>query len=216
MTETEHYRAHGYVALKALFPTELLSAFYGRMTDDLAAAGRSMASFKTRGPLQRDEAIEIYAYQYAPMLAFLWGVTPRMAQLTGLGLLPTYAYFRAYRVGDVCRVHSDRPACEHSLSLTLASGEDRPWSLSVATGRTDQPRPIVSDDFEGAAFESVDMLPGNGVAYQGTHRRHGRLDPNPNSWSVHLFMHWVEQGGRYADQAFDRPTMQAAGMTPNA
>lgn len=159
MTETEHYRAHGYVALKALFPTELLSAFYGRMTDDLAAAGRSMASFKTRGPLQRDEAIEIYAYQYAPMLAFLWGVTPRMAQLTGLGLLPTYAYFRAYRVGDVCRVHSDRPACEHSLSLTLASGEDRPWSLSVATGRTDQPRPIVSDDFEGAAFESVDCSP---------------------------------------------------------
>jgi hypothetical protein len=26
------------------------------------------------------------------------------------------------------------------------------------------------------------------------HRRHGRTTPNPNGWSAHLFLHWVERG----------------------
>jgi hypothetical protein len=36
------------------------------------------------------------------------------------------------------------------------------------------------------------------------------LDPNPNSWSAHLFLHWVEKDGRYRDQAFDRPAQARA------
>lgn len=208
--ETDDYFAQGYVALDGLFPAEVLLAFYTQMKSELEAAGRPLQSFSARGPLLRQPAIEIYGYQYVPMLTFLWGLTPRVAQVVGRTLMPTYAYFRAYQQGDVCRVHSDRPACEHSLSLTIAYGDDRPWALSVATERTEQPLPTVADDFGLQPFGSVAMQPGDGVLYQGTHHRHGRLDPNPNSWSMHLFLHWVEAGGRYAEHAFDRPTMEQA------
>jgi len=42
------------------------------------------------------------------------------------------------------------------------------------------------------------------VLYRGVQRRHGRTRPNPNGWSAHLFLHWVERGGPYADFAFDK------------
>ena len=204
------YHRDGYVALPGLFPAEVLLAFYRMMQADLQSAGRPLQSFTARGPLLRQPAIEIYAFQYAPMLTFLWGLTPRMAEVVGKPLMPTYAYFRAYQKDDVCRIHSDRQACEHSLSLTIAYGEDKPWALSVATDRSEVPQPVVADDFGSQAYGSVTMQPGDGVMYQGTHHRHGRLDPNPNSWSAHLFLHWVEKEGRYRDQAFDRPAQERA------
>ena len=208
--ETELYFRDGYVWLEGLFPPEVLAAFYQRMQADLQAAGKPMISFMQHGRLLRQPAIEIYAYQYPPMLTFLWGLTPRIAMATGRDLLPTYAYFRAYQKGDICRVHSDRQACEHSLSLTVAYGENFVWPLSVGTKRIDQPQSLVTDDFEGQPYGSVAMRPGDGVLYQGTHHRHGRLDPNPNSWSAHLFLHWVDRNGPYKAEAFDRPTMERA------
>lgn len=208
--ETGLYLRDGYVALEGLFPPEVLAAFYQRMQADLQAAGKPMTNFMQQGRLLRQPAIEIYAYQYPPMLTFLWGLTPRIAMATKRDLLPTYAYFRAYQKGDICRIHSDRQACEHSLSLTVAYGENLVWPLSVGTERLDQPQSMVTDDFAGAPYGSVAMRPGDGVLYQGTHHRHGRLDPNPNSWSAHLFLHWIDRNGPYKAEAFDRPTMERA------
>lgn len=204
------YWTQGYTALERLFAPEILYAFYNRMQADLTAAGRPLQSFAATGPLLKHPALEVYAYQYAPMLSFLWGLTPRISLEVGRELLPTYAYFRAYQQGDVCLIHSDRQACEHSLSLTIAYGNDLPWALSVATERTELPRPEVKENFGSQNFGSVAMRPGDGVLYQGVHHRHGRLDPNPNSWSAHLFLHWVEKNGPYGDHAFDRPAIERA------
>jgi hypothetical protein len=206
----DEYQNQGFIALDGLFPPEVLLAFYARMQADLKAAGRPLQSFAAQGPLLKRQALEVYAYQYTPMLAFLWGLTPRISQAVGRELLPTYAYFRAYQQGDVCRVHYDRPACEHSLSLTIAYGEGLPWALSVEKTRTEVPRPEVAEDFGGQPYGSVAMKPGDGVLYQGTHHRHGRLDPSPNSWSAHLFLHWVEKNGRYGEHAFDRVAIERA------
>lgn len=207
-TETDRYRADGYVALPALFPVEVLEAFYLQLQRDVTAGGRTLSDFTARGPLLKQDAIEVYAHIYPPMMTLLWGLTPRMALVAGCDLLPTYAYFRIYRQGDICRVHGDRHACEHSLSLTVATGDGRPWSLSVGADRLDRPGPPTTEDFGSEPYGSVAMQPGDAVAYQGTHHRHGRLDPNPNSWSAHLFLHWVDRNGPYAGEAFDRPTLE--------
>lgn len=206
--ETTAYRRDGYVALPALFPVEVLHAFYATMQRDLAGGGRSMRAFAAKGPLLRREAIEINAHQYAPMKTLLWGLTPRIAVATACDLLPTYAYFRLYQRGDVCRVHTDRQACEHSVSLTIAYSDDQPWALSVGTERIHSPVFDVTDDFGGRPHGSVAMSAGDAVLYQGTHHRHGRVEPNPNGWSAHLFLHWVDRHGDYAEQAFDRPTLE--------
>jgi hypothetical protein len=48
------------------------------------------------------------------------------------------------------------------------------------------------------------MQPGDAVAYQGVHYRHARLSPNPNAWSAHLFMGWVDRQGPFKEMAFDK------------
>jgi hypothetical protein len=210
MTEQKEYDASGYIALPRLFAPVILEQFYADMSADLTRSGQSIGRFSTRGPLLSKDAIEIYAHHYTPMLSFLWGLTPRVSQVAGCELLPTYAYFRLYQKGDICRVHSDRPACEHSLSLTLLCSDKVPWSLSVSTESDASPRPIVEDDFASQPYGTVSMLSGDAVMYKGVHHRHGRLDANPNAWSAHLFMHWVDAAGPYRDQAFDRPTIEQA------
>ena len=67
------------------------------------------------------------------------------------------------------------------------------------------PRPSaqVEDGFGASAFTSIAMEVGDAVLYQGVHRRHGRITPNPNGWSAHLFLHWVSARGQYRDFAFD-------------
>lgn len=210
MSETDQYFRDGHVHLAGLFAPVILNGFYEQMRSQITSEHGSLRNFAARGPLLNKDAIEIYALQYPPMLSFLWGLTPRIALATGRELLPTYAYFRLYQQGDICRIHTDRPACEHSLSLTIAYADDKPWPLSVAKEADPEPKPVVSDDFGGSSYGSVAMRPGDGVLYQGVHHRHGRLEPNPNLWSAHLFLHWVEAAGKYREQAFDRPTIERA------
>ena len=66
-----------------------------------------------------------------------------------------------------------------------------------------EPSARAEEDFGDEAFTSLGMNVGDAVLYRGTNHRHGRIKPNPNQWSVHLFLHWVERDGRYADHAFD-------------
>ena len=91
MDMTETYHRDGYVGLSALVPPEVLLHFYQMMQTDLQAAGRPLQSFTARGPVLRQPAIAVYALQYKPMLTLLWGLTPRIAQVVGRELLPTYA-----------------------------------------------------------------------------------------------------------------------------
>ena len=205
------YRNDGYVLLKRLFPPAVMRAFYERLDSDLDLAGPQR--FAVRNPLLSKVAIEIYSHQYPPMATFLYGLTPTMSGIAGLELLPTYGYFRIYQSGDICRVHSDRPACEHSLSLTVQLSEERPWALAVERKYLEAPRPVMNEDFGEEEVASLPMTAGDAVMYQGVHHRHGRVEPNPNSWSAHLFLHWVDASGPYADQAFDQVATQ--GMAAN-
>jgi hypothetical protein len=41
------------------------------------------------------------------------------------------------------------------------------------------------------------------LLYRGVNHRHGRIKPNPNGWSAHLFLHWVDREGPYRDHGFD-------------
>jgi hypothetical protein len=204
--EREAYRTDGYVLLKHLFPPLVLAMFRGRLQQDLNLMGSR--AFVRGNNLLTKPAIEVYSLEYPPMATFLWGLTPRAAQIAGCELMPSYAYFRIYQQDDVCRVHSDRHACEHSLSLTLELGENIPWALSLERRRLEQPVATVDQDFGTEEFSSLQMSAGDAVMYRGVNHRHGRLEPNPNSWSAHMFLHWVDANGPYAGHAFDRVNLE--------
>lgn len=196
------YHADGYAVLENLVPPELIRALLGMMERDLEAQNLSYDAFAMNQPLTRQATVEILGRNYPPLITFLWGLTPIVSHLVGRELLPTFDYFRIYQRGDICRLHSDRPACEHSLSLTLLYSDDKPWPLDVGTARVDGPGDL-AEDFGGEPHVSLVMMPGDAVLYRGVYHRHGRTTPNPNRSSAHLFLHWVERDGAFADQAFD-------------
>ena len=195
------YRRDGYALIRELVPRDVARAFMGLIKSRLPAG--PLPIHDEQSPILVRPTFEIYGNVFPAMQSFLWALTPAMEAVTGQRLIPTYDYFRIYREGDICRIHRDRPACEHSLSLTLDYSDDVLWSLEVGAKGANGPDDIDADDFGPEPSRSLAMGVGDAVAYRGVDHRHGRTTPNPNAWSAHLFLHWVDPDGPFADQAFD-------------
>jgi hypothetical protein len=203
MRLTGDYGAAGYALVQELVAPEIARAFLAALKTDLELDALPLSGTREFPNLLNRPAFELYGYHYKPMLFFLWGLTPIVSEIVGRKLLPTYDYLRIYREGDICRVHHDRPSCEHSLSLTLDYSDGVPWPLDVGKVHS-QPSARVDEDFGDQDFASVPMNVGDAVLYQGVNHRHGRMQPNPNAWSAHLFLHWIDADGPHRDHAFDR------------
>jgi hypothetical protein len=202
------YSKDDYVTVERLVAPEIATALCQALELDLAAAGKNFESFAMPQALTRQPTVEITGHMFRPLITFLWGLTPVVSELTGADLLPSFDYFRIYSKGDICRVHSDRMSCEHSVSLTLAYSDGQPWNLQIGS-RPVAEGEILREDFGDEPFSSIAMRPGDAVLYRGTKRRHGRIEPNPNAWSAHLFVHWVGRGGEQSAHAFDADRIRA-------
>jgi hypothetical protein len=202
------YHARGYALASNLFPAEVAQALLERIETDLKAANAGFQDFARKLDLMQKPTVEISGHLYAPLITFLWALTPTVSRLVGRELLPTYNYFRIYSQGDICRLHSDRPSCEHSMSLTLGYSDAKPWPLDIGSIPMDGPD-YLRESFGEEPFASIPMQPGDAVLYQGVRFRHGRLTPNPNRWSAHLFLHWVDRDGPYRAHAFDAERIAA-------
>ena len=198
------YRRDGYALVRELIAPEVAQAFMALIKRRLLPSGvvPPVPDGLPLGVLTRN-VFEVYSEHMPPMKTFLWGLTPAMEQVTGKKLIPTYDYFRIYRQGDRCHVHRDRPACEHSLSLTLAYSDGKPWPLELGREGEKGPGDEIAADFGPEPASALAMQVGDAVAYQGVAHRHGRTTPNPNSWSAHLFLHWIDPEGPHRDRAFD-------------
>jgi hypothetical protein len=196
------YDRNGYALLKELIAPEIAAAFVAMLKKHIGPNALPVDNVRDFPNLLARPAFEIYGHFCPPMITFLWGLTPIIGEAIGRDLLPTYDYLRIYREGDVCRVHHDRLSCEHSVSLTLDYSDGVPWNLEVEQAHT-EPSAKVEANFENESYVSLEMNVGDAVLYQGVNHRHGRITPNPNGWSAHLFLHWVDRNGPYREHAFD-------------
>lgn len=196
------YWQDGFALIRDLIPKEVARLFLQTLKSDMAAQALPLQDFTQSAPILDRPALELYGQHYKPMIPFLWGLTPIVSNLAGRELLPSYNYFRVYPKDAICRVHSDRPACEHSVSLTLGYSDNIPWPLEIDRGLIDEVAPIV-DGFDSAEFASLPMAVGDAVIYRGIEHRHGRTTPNPNRWSAHMFLHWVDRDSPQRRYAFD-------------
>lgn len=194
------YGKDGYAHLEGLLTPEIAQALLDHFWHDLHS-GKLPFEFR-RNELLTKPAMELHSSDSAPVTTFLWGLTPAIAELVKCELLPTYAYFRLYQKDDLLRVHRDRPACEHSLSLTLGYSDGKAWAFDVG-----QKEAAADADYvpalEQGPYSTIAMMPGDAVLYRGIRRWHGRVTPNPNKWSAHLFLHWVDRAGEYREHAFE-------------
>lgn len=210
---TRRYHENGYAVLRGAAPVEVARGLLGLVTSvmqrpDVAERMKSRPSVNTK------PSYEFHGSQFPAVFGFHWGLTSLLCDVAGRRLAPSYCFFRAYQHGDRCTVHSDRPACDHSVSLALGYADDIVWPIEVgARFRTIQEANTlqIADDFGAEDYSSVALSPGDALLYKGVNHRHGRITPNPNRWSAHLFLHWVDLDGPFAEWAFDKRPPPAPG-----
>jgi hypothetical protein len=107
-------------------------------------------------------------------------------EITGLELYPTYSYARLYRTGNELLAHTDRPACEISLTIKLGDTENYNW-------------PIYMND------TPVYLNPGDAVLYKGCEIQHRREKcTEPDYFLGQVFIHYVDKNGLYSDYKYDK------------
>ena len=111
------------------------------------------------------------------METLMMKVLPKMQQETGLNLIPTYSYARAYKKGDELKKHKDRPSCE--ISTTINLGGD-PWPIFIEGTKV--------------LLEVGDML-----VYSGCELEHWR-EPFEGNICGQVFLHYNHIDGQFAEK----------------
>jgi len=131
------------------------------------------------------------------METLIMKVLPKMKKETGLDLIPTYTYARAYKKGDCLHRHKDRPSCE--ISTTLNLGGD-PWPIFIDPTGSDN----VVDEYKNIhkpnapKGERVDLEIGDMLIYEGCKLEHWR-EPFEGEHCGQVFLHYNNKKGEFKD-----------------
>ena len=131
------------------------------------------------------------------METLMMKVLPVMQKETGLKLVPTYTYARAYKKGDELRRHKDRPSCE--ISTTVHLGGD-PWPIFIdgtgADNVIDEYKKIIKPN--APAGTRVDLEVGDMLVYSGCELEHWR-EPFEGDSCGQVFLHYNNVNGQFKD-----------------
>lgn len=143
---------------------------------------------------EEDEAIKSYARYADPLTeTILYSSLEHMEEITGKKLHPTYSYSRVYVKGDVLKPHVDRPSCEVSVTVHVATNGE-PWPIWMKV--------------RGKEPMSFTLEPGDAVVYKGCEVTHWRGVADKTEVNVQFMLHYVDQNGPNANYKFDtRPSL---------
>ena len=183
MSEKEVFNERKYVLIPKAVDLDLINfvtqyALFDEMQDF------SPEGFNTQVPSAHSK------YADPVMETMLLKLQPLVEKYTGLSLYPTYAYHRVYRNGDELKPHTDRPACEISVTLCFNYSYDK----------NEYQWPIYIDG------NAINMEPGDLAIYRGIELDHWRLpfDIKEDAWHVQAFLHYVEVNGPNSEWKFDK------------
>ena len=211
MSKNESFEKNGYLFLPKLItdPENLycdppLNEHGDRLTGQLNYQRADKFTY-TPDEKQVNGSLARYNVPMYKQLHFL--VRKEIEKVLGMDLLPTYFYDRFYYVGQQLKRHSDRPACEVSVTLQISTNSENPWPIWFN-------RPDGSDGY-------VVMKNGDAAVYKGCEREHWR-DPleskynrmqrrlrkvrrmEDDTYHHQIFLHYVNSQGPFVHFANDR------------
>lgn len=144
---------------------------------------KSLENFDADPQVPDSLAVVSHEPMFDTILERVW---PTVESIVGEELLPTYAYSRLYTNGNKLESHTDRPACEVSLTVQLGRSHHYAWPIYVDNAR-------------------YDLAEGDAVLYFGCEDSHWReeCDGPDGYYSGQVFLHYVRKNGPHANQAGD-------------
>jgi predicted 2-oxoglutarate/Fe(II)-dependent dioxygenase YbiX len=192
------FNAQGYVHL----PEFLDKGNCTQLVDELRRLVDAGVTTKdTQCPLSQ-------AVHGAPVFdSLLEQLVPNFEQASGKRLLPTYAYARLYAPGDELKIHTDRPACEISATLTLGFEGDV-WPIYVGDyAEAGQGREVTIESGHTKYITNereIKMGVGDAVLYRGMDKVHWREPYTEGKWQAQVFLHYVDANGPHAEWKYDK------------
>lgn len=155
---------------------------------ELAAGFESYARVMGKlGDVQAPSSRSVY--NYSPFLALMMRKINWLSELVQEPLLPTYNYARVYSNGEVLEPHTDRDACEISVTLNLDQC-GTPWPIFMVDAETGNRSPVI-------------LEPGDAVVYKGCDIEHYR-HAFKGIKHTQVFMHHVLANGDRSWAVFDK------------
>jgi hypothetical protein len=134
-------------------------------------------------------ASKLFYYADPLIEALMLACKAGVEEITGKELLPTYSYSRVYQPGEELVPHVDRPSCEISVTVNIATkGELSPIYMQ----------------YEDNPVEEHFLSPGDAVVYKGCEAKHWRKPLTPNQLNVQFMLHYVDKNGPKIEYAKDK------------
>jgi hypothetical protein len=186
----EMFSNYGAVHISRMLPLDFCQFFTHVLMRQAELPGK-----KGDGQIPNAKSILDHEVMFETLQERLW---PVIEGVVGEELLPTYAYARLYSNGDELKKHSDRPACEISVTIQLGRSHHYAWPIYMGGQR-------------------FDMAEGDGVIYSGCNVDHWRepcVGPE-GYYSGQVFLHYVRKNGPHANEVGDSTNRDAYSYRKN-
>lgn len=212
-TRNEEFDKNGYLVIKDLWDSEELYREVPEERGMINYWGKKTDQFN-HIPVESQVEGSLATYTHPQYLLIHNEIRLKLEKVIGRKLYGTYYYDRYYFPGQDLKIHTDRDACEISVSVHISSNTKEPWKLWIKTPDeyTDEKKTEVKTKGEDRYCL---LEPGDGMVYKGCERPHWR-EPLPSNKSVmdtegeddtyyhQIFFHYVLQDGQRAHCAWDR------------
>jgi hypothetical protein len=177
----EDLKTNGYLFVDNFISIEEAKDLYNQFKD---AHDKHPTEFAYDNQTENSPAI----YDAWMFVELLIKKIPFVSKVIGEDVFPTYCYARHYKNKAVLEKHTDRPACEISLSLHLG-GDSTPWDIFF-----EKPNGEVS---------GINLKPGQCVFYLGCNIPHWREQFTGQEYGQ-VFLHYVRAQGEFKWAYFDK------------
>lgn len=183
MSNAEHFEKHGCTLVKG-FIDKQTAAVISQYFENKIKRGEWV---------ERQEAgisaSRLFYYADPLIEVLLQASKEAVESATGKELLPTYSYARVYQPGEALKPHVDRPSCEVSVTVNVAT--------------TGEISPIYTQ-YQHNDPEKHLLDPGDAVIYLGCDVTHWRQPLKDGQINVQYMLHYVDKNGPNAAYAKDK------------
>lgn len=185
MTNSEEFEKYGCVLVKEFLDTFTVRTISIYMENKI----RRNEWFEWRGKGREKDPVTRLAYYADPLIeTVLQSSLPLVAETCGKDIDPTYSYMRIYQPGEELDPHVDRPSCEISVTVNVASkGNSSPIWMHYGNN---EPQAYI-------------LNPGDAVVYKGCEAKHWRAPLQSDQLNVQFMLHYVDKNGPRSGYKFD-------------
>lgn len=195
-TRNEFLEEHGYLVIKNLYDSKKLYHSVPEERGQINYYG-SLNNF-SHNPIETQVEGSLARYSHPQYKEAHSQIRSELEKRIGRKLYNTYYYDRFYFPGQELKKHTDRDACEISVTVHISTSLNKCWEIWIKTVKGEE--------------RAVCLEPGDGMIYKGCERPHWR-EPMPGKkktwWNRkedyyhQIFFHYVLADGIRSHCAFD-------------